>query len=76
MEAKNFFVIRYSGNKFAPKTGKDPVAFLAEAKQFPSESEANKVAGDGAIGISEYGHESGKPIPLKHMGLAAATADK
>ncbi|MEM9808075.1 MAG: hypothetical protein AAF959_22645 [Cyanobacteria bacterium P01_D01_bin.56] len=75
-EAKNFFVVRYPGNKFAPTTGKDPVAFLAEAKQFASEAEANQAASKGAVGVSEYGHGGGKPIPLKHMGLAAPVADK
>ena len=76
-EARNFFVVRYPANKFAPAAGKEPVAFLAEAKQFPSEADANKAAGDGAVGVSEYGHENGKPVPLKHMGLSSApVADK
>lgn len=73
---KPFFVVRYAGGKFAPKSGKSLTSFLAEAKQFGSEADANKASGDGAVGVSEYGHENGKPVPLKHMGLAAPVADK
>ena len=75
METKKFYVVRYPGNKFAAKASKEPTSFLAEAKYYSSEAEARSGASDRAVGVSLYGHENGKPVPLSHMGLVVP-ADK
>lgn len=75
MEAKDFYVVRYPGGKFASKSGKEPTTFLAEAKRYSSEADARSAAGDGAAGVSLYGHDNGRPAPLRHMPLHQGKPD-
>lgn len=66
---KDFYVVRYPNNQFLPTKGKEPTGSLAEAKRFEAQADAEKGAGQEAVGVSLYGHEDGKPVALKHMGL-------
>ncbi|ESA38434.1 hypothetical protein N836_31330 [Leptolyngbya sp. Heron Island J] len=74
-ELKDFYVVRHPNNQFEPTQGKEPTGFIASAKRFSSIAEAEKGASEGAVGISLYGYEGGKPIPLKHMPLSQGKTD-
>ena len=74
-ELKDFYVVRHPNNQFEPAQGKEPTGFIASAKRFSSIAEAEKGASEGAVGISLYGHENDKPVPLKHMALKQGKAN-
>ena len=46
---KDSYIVRYPNNQFLPAKGKEPTAFLAEAKRFKTQAEAEKGAGQGAV---------------------------